>query len=219
MNCARKRIAPGIRARSTLAALLAVPIGGAAASAQQGQAVGQASYIAAQAAAGGESYQAACAACHLRTLLGSGEAPPLIGRNCTIWGNRPVTDLLSYTRAATPPKAPRSLSEAEASAVVACIISENGVEAESDPLSFSSEGQVAMLPGDDAGLAGGAALGGPPGHHRARLSHELSSGWCPGTWPFRPVESAVARAGSVNGSRPSSSVPPETATMPSTSSG
>ena len=159
MSCFRKRVAPGIGTRSALAAAaLMVPVGAVAASAQQGQAVGQTTYTAEQAAAGGETYQAACAACHLVTLLGSGEAPPLMGPNFqTVWGSRTASELLEYMRAAMPPEAPGSLSEEETSAVLAYIIQENGVGAGSDPLSFSSRGQVVMRLNDNTGLARGGA--------------------------------------------------------------
>ena len=154
MNCVRKQVARGIGTWSSLPTALVVPAGAIPASAQQDQAAGQATYTVEQAAAGGESYQAACAACHLVTLLGSGEAPPLMGPNFqTVWGSRMVSELLEYTRAAMPPEAPGSLSEEETSAVLAYIIQENGVGAGSDPLGFSSGGQVVMLPDGNTGLA------------------------------------------------------------------
>ena len=154
MNCVRKQVARRIGTWSALGAALVVPAGAIPAAAQQDQTVGQATYTVEQAAAGGESYQTACAACHLVTLLGSGEAPPLMGPNFrTVWGSRAVSELLEYTRAAMPLEAPGSLSEEETSAVLAYIIQENGVGAGSDPLSFSSGGQVVMLPDDNTGLA------------------------------------------------------------------
>ena len=98
-------------------------------------------------------YQAACAACHLQSLQG-GTAPQLAGTNFrNSWGARPVSQLLLYTRSSMPPGSEGSLTDEEYSAITAYIMSRNGVDPGTTPLSFASEGGTAMAEG--ATLASG----------------------------------------------------------------
>lgn len=107
------------------------------------QEVAQATFTAEQATAGAELYEARCAACHLRTLQGSFEAPQLAGGNFrNRWGSQPVADLLQRTRETMPPNAPNSLSEAEYTAIIAYIIRENGVAPGEAQLTFATPGLV-----------------------------------------------------------------------------
>ena len=103
----------------------------------------------AQTDAGEAVYLTACASCHLTNFQGSGEAPALAGPDfLNSWGPQPVTELLELIAASMPPTAPGSLSDEEYAAVVAYLLSENGVEASETRLTLSSAGQIL------AGLAG-----------------------------------------------------------------
>ena len=63
----------------------------------------QASYTGAQAEIGATIYQSACAACHLPTLQGSGNAPPLAGTGFrSNWGNRPAAEVLALADLGVP---------------------------------------------------------------------------------------------------------------------
>ena len=113
----------------------------------------QASYTGQQASTGASAYQAACAACHLANLQG-GTAPQLAGTNFrNSWGARPVSQLLLYTRSSMPPGSEGSLTDEEYSAIAAYIMSRNGVDPGTTPVSFASEGGLAMAEG--ATLASG----------------------------------------------------------------
>src|SRR5690606_20856555 len=115
---------------------------------------GQAEFTAAQAATGAEVYQSACATCHLPTLQGSGEARELAGPNFrAAWGGRTATELLDYVRGTMPPANPRSLSDAEYAAVVAYVLSQNGVAAGQTALGPSSPGLAVAAAGGAAQVA------------------------------------------------------------------
>ena len=154
---------------TALGAIL-VPLVPATPLAAQRQEVTQASYAAVQAADGAETYSSACAACHLSSLLGSGEAPPLAGANFgVVWGRRPARELVQYIQSTMPPEAPGTLSEVEATAVVAYLMRQNGISAGSAPLSLASAGQgVVLATGGAAVTADGVApifpLPGRPGN-------------------------------------------------------
>jgi alcohol dehydrogenase (cytochrome c) len=96
-------------------------------SANQTPAAGAAPAItAAQAAAGGDLYQARCAGCHLADLGGRNDAPALTGATFqSVWRGRSAGDLADYIRAAMPPGGP-ALSADEALAVTAFIAASNG---------------------------------------------------------------------------------------------
>ena len=101
------------------------------------------SYTQAQADAGAEVYFTTCASCHLTNFQGSGEAPALAGPDfLNTWGPRPVTELLELVGASMPPTAPQSLSDGEYTAVVAYLLSVNGLEASGTPLTLSSSSQI-----------------------------------------------------------------------------
>ena len=92
-------------------------------------------------------YQEDCAACHLADLQG-GTAPQLAGINFrNVWGNRVATQLLQYILSSMPPGGEGSLTDVEYSAIAAYIMSQNGVDPGTTPLSFSSEGGLAMVEG------------------------------------------------------------------------
>ena len=108
----------------------------------------QASYTDQQANTGISVYQAACADCHLENLQGSGTAPQLAGTNFrNSWGGRPAAQMLQYMRSSMPPGGEGSLTDDEYSAITAYIMSQNGVDPGTTPLSFASEGGLAMAEG------------------------------------------------------------------------
>src|SRR4029079_1948791 len=61
-------------------------------------------YNAAQATAGQTSYQANCATCHLASLAGQGDVPPLRGATfMQNWSRRTTQDLVSFLQLTMPP--------------------------------------------------------------------------------------------------------------------
>lgn len=102
-----------------------------------------AGFLAGQARTGAVAYRDACATCHQGDLSGGFDAPELAGPAFrSLWGGRPVRELLSYVRAAMPP-AGRRPDDATLAAVVAYILQQNGAEAGTAALSAASEGRIA----------------------------------------------------------------------------
>lgn len=113
--------------------------------AQQGEFVLQTPYTAEQAQAGLAVYRAACSACHLESLQGRFEAPELAGPNFRAqWSDVPVTELLNYIRETMPVTEPASLSDDEYAAIVAYMLSENGVLPGPTRLRYSSDGRAVV---------------------------------------------------------------------------
>ena len=134
------------------------------ASAQQAGELRQADYSSQQAEAGATVYGTACAGCHLPDLRGSAEAPELAGPSFRGgWGSQPVGVLLDYTRRSMPVSDPGSLTQDEYTAVVAFIMQENGVDPGPAPLSFSTDGLVALGDGAAAGAGDTAERSPVPG--------------------------------------------------------
>jgi mono/diheme cytochrome c family protein len=103
-----------------------------------------ATYETAQAEAGAEAYQAHCAACHVADLSGGVEGPPLAGEYfASMWGGRPVTELLTFVRNNMPLTRPRSLDEETTLALIAYLLAKNGAPAADAPLAAGSEGVIA----------------------------------------------------------------------------
>lgn len=161
MDHIRKRwetVRSGGRALTLLSLGLALSPNSATAQAVNG--ARQAPYTLGQAATGAQVYGTACAACHLSGLQGSSEAPELAGRNFqNQWGDRPVGDLLMYTRRTMPPAAPGSISDEEYVAVVAYLMQSNGASHDEESLTFSTQGLALRAEGTLAGAgdAPGAA--------------------------------------------------------------
>jgi alcohol dehydrogenase (cytochrome c) len=123
--------------------LIAVGITLIAAQAQQG--VGP--YTVAQAAEGRAAYDRSCATCHLDSLQGSFEAPPLAGPNfMNIWGARSARVLLDVTQASMPFGAPRSLSDDTYASIVAFLLEANGVAPGTQPFTDAVEARIGDLP-------------------------------------------------------------------------
>ena len=100
-------------------------------------------YISAQAEVGEGLYTNECATCHLPTLQGSFEAPPLTGPNFrSRWTDLPVSELIRATRERMPPQAPGSLEEDEYIALAAYLLRESDLPAGDVPLSEDSEGLI-----------------------------------------------------------------------------
>ena len=132
---------------------------GSASAQQQVAPSSLAAYTAQQARTGAEVYERACATCHLPSLLGSFEAPPLAGPNFRIrWVDQPVAELLRVTGERMPPQAPGSLSQEEYTAMVAYLLRESGVPPGVVPLGFSSSGLVFAGTGDAMPRAAPAAV-------------------------------------------------------------
>ena len=101
------------------------------------------SYTEAQADAGAEVYLTTCASCHLTNFQGAGEAPALAGPDfLNTWGPRPVNELVELVTASMPLMAAGSLEDEEYTAVVAYLLSVNGVEESGTPLTLSSSAQI-----------------------------------------------------------------------------
>jgi alcohol dehydrogenase (cytochrome c) len=80
----------------------------------------------AQADAGRQVYDTACASCHRPDLGGLNEAPPLAGVNfMNTWRTRSVQELAGFIQTAMPPTGPR-LSPDQTQAVTAFILRANG---------------------------------------------------------------------------------------------
>ena len=99
-------------------------------------------YLASQARAGEAAYRDVCASCHRRDLSGGLDTPELAGAAFrSMWGGRPVRELLSYVEAAMPP-AGRQPDEATLAAIVAYILRQNGAGAGDAALSPTSAGII-----------------------------------------------------------------------------
>ena len=99
-------------------------------------------YLADQARTGAAAYRNVCASCHQADLSGGFDTPELAGPAFrSLWGGRPVRDLLGYIEAAMPP-AGRQPDEATRAAIVAYILRQNGAEAGGAPLSAASQGMI-----------------------------------------------------------------------------
>jgi mono/diheme cytochrome c family protein len=105
---------------------------------------------AAQAEAGEVTYRAACVACHMPDLSGSGDAPALVGEAfARAWNDRRVSDLIGFVRGHMPRTIPGALNDRSYLDVVAYVLVRNGAPMER-----------VLTP--DAGWT--VHLGPPPGH-------------------------------------------------------
>ena len=101
-----------------------------------------AGYLASQARTGAVAYRNVCATCHQADLSGGLDAPELAGPAFrSLWGGRPVRELLGYVQAAMPP-AGRQPDLDTLAAVVAYILQQNGAGAGIAALSAASEGTI-----------------------------------------------------------------------------
>jgi len=84
-------------------------------------------FTAQEAEAGAQVYAGACAMCHGKSMEGTYEVPPLTGRFVANWSHVPARDLHAYLRKAMPLFAPGSLSDEDATRVVAYLLRSNGL--------------------------------------------------------------------------------------------
>src|SRR5579871_663676 len=84
-------------------------------------------YSAAQAKRGADLYQSKqCATCHGATLAGNGPFPALTGDNfVSVYSGQPLTQLYDKVQKQMPPTNPGSLTPAEASDLLAYMLSVN----------------------------------------------------------------------------------------------
>ena len=92
-------------------------------------------YSAQQAQTGRAAYERSCSVCHLPTLEGSFEAPPLAGGNfMNTWRSRTISDLFTVMKTSMPPGTEGSLGDEAYLSIIAYILSANGVPAGPQPL-------------------------------------------------------------------------------------
>lgn len=121
------------------AALLASP------TALQGQTPGP--FTAAQAEAGAKVFAASCADCHLESLMGVDDAPPIIGSYfASSWGGHRVGELLEYVIGNMPFDEPGILSAEAYAQSVAYVLSKNGVLPGPTPLAKGVTGVITLPP-------------------------------------------------------------------------
>ncbi len=118
-------------------------------------------YTMQQAAAGRAAYEESCAECHLRTMVGSFEAPELAGPNfLRYWSGNPVGELHDVAMT-MPPGEEGSLNEQTYVNIVAYILSQNGFEASDDPLVSGGTGVLSGATGTAVDLASVPPRGAP----------------------------------------------------------
>ena len=79
---------------------------------------------------GRKIYAMRCAACHLPSLVGQGEALPLAGSQFMAgWSNRTTQDLYTLIQSSMPKNAPGSLDDRDYANVTAFILHANGAKA------------------------------------------------------------------------------------------
>ncbi len=106
------------------AAFIAVALGLAAA---QGTSTRDGVYSAAQAARGEAVYTKSCASCHGTDLEGSGQAPPLAGKEFeSEWNGQPLSDLFERISATMPGDAPGTLPPEQVADVLAFLLKKGG---------------------------------------------------------------------------------------------
>jgi S-disulfanyl-L-cysteine oxidoreductase SoxD len=106
-----------------------VVLSGLAAQAQ-GRKAGDGVYSAEQAVRGAETYEKACASCHMADLRGEGFAPALNGDAFALrWETGKLGDLFKIVKGTMPADNPGSLTAAQYAEVVAFMLKANGYPA------------------------------------------------------------------------------------------
>ncbi len=124
-------------------------------------------FTAAQVAAGKAAYEKNCAACHLPTLAGSGDASALAGTPfMSNWGARNVGQLHSFIQTAMPPTAANSLGTETYLAITAYILDRNGSTSGNTALAANNTATIGSLgngqpAGDVAAKGGGKGKAAP----------------------------------------------------------
>jgi alcohol dehydrogenase (cytochrome c) len=119
----------------------------------------------AQATAGRTLYTQTCSGCHGAQFQGSGDAPALAGADFMLqWRSKTSGDLLDNIQKTMPPATPGTLSQEDATAVVAYILRQNGAQAGQRPLNASAvigtiaNGQPPRNPAQNQGGTGGGLV-------------------------------------------------------------
>ena len=93
-----------------------------------------------QAQAGEAAYDEYCATCHLPSLEGGEDAPPLVGAPFSVvWEGRSLAELVGRMQARMPQDAPGSLSRNAYVDIVAFLLQKNGFPAGAAPLALQAE--------------------------------------------------------------------------------
>ena len=113
-------------------------------------------YTAEQAERGRALFEELCVECHLSSLAGASEAPPLRGASfLDAWRAGAVADLADTIRVTMPPEDRNSLGPQQTYDLVAFVLRANGAVAGNEPLVADAPGLSAVL--DSLGLDGEAA--------------------------------------------------------------
>ena len=113
-------------------------------------------FTAEQAERGRALYDEICVECHLSSLAGANEAPPLVGLDfLDAWGAGAVVDLADTIRVTMPPENRNSLRPQQTFDLAAFVLLRNGASPGDEALMPDSSGLVASL--GSLGLGGAAA--------------------------------------------------------------
>ena len=126
-------------------ALALLSTGGRVDATSQAPAAAAPVFTAAQAAAGGEAYQARCAGCHMADLGGRGEASPLAGPDfMTVWRARSTRELYDYIRTSMPPDGATLGADVYLS-LTAFIVQSNGAVPGATPLAATTSVSIGSV--------------------------------------------------------------------------
>lgn len=102
------------------------------------------SFTAEQAQKGADLYQRACAMCHGADLSGNFQTPSLKGRLVASWAGTPLSRLTGYIQRAMPLMAPGTLSQEDATVLVAFLMRENGASPARAALPITEKRQASL---------------------------------------------------------------------------
>lgn len=113
-------------------------------------------FTAEQAERGRALYEGICVECHLSSLAGANEAPPLLGADfLDAWGAGAVVDLADTIRVTMPPEDRNSLTPQQTFDLAAFVLQQNGAAPGDQTLAADSPGLGASL--GSLGMGGGSA--------------------------------------------------------------
>ena len=157
-------------------------------------------FTAEQAERGRALYEEICIECHLASLAGANEAPPLLGADfLDAWGAGGAVDLADTIRVTMPPENRNSLTPQQSYDLAAFVLQQNGAAAGDDSLAVGNPGPGASL-----------EVVTPPGEREIQdfepVTTEMLLDPAPGDWlMFRRTTTARATAPSSR-STPATSV-------------
>lgn len=101
-------------------------------------------YTTEQAAAGRDLYARDCAACHMPTLAGAGNSPPLAGMGFLAnWRGKPAAELYTRIKSSMPPAGNTALKDDDFASIVAFILQSNDVAAGTQRLTADTKSTIA----------------------------------------------------------------------------